>query len=99
MMKPYARRDLLKIMGAGLGSLGLANVLGAEGLLGDTSTPAAPGRSDPLAPKAGHIRPRAKSIIHLFMNGGPSHVDTFDHKPALTKYAGQRPPAVNLSTE
>ena len=98
-MNPYSRRDLLKMMGTGLGSLGLASVLSAEGLLGAGEPPAGGGRVDPLAPKAGTIKPRAKRLIHLFMNGGPSHVDTFDPKPALTKYAGQRPPAVNLSTE
>lgn len=87
------RREILKMMGAGLGTLGLANMLEA----GEPAATSA--RVDPLAPKAGHIRPRAKRIIHLFMNGGPSQVDTFDPKPALTKYAGQRPPAVNLSTE
>ena len=53
-----------------------------------------------LAPKAGHFAPKAKSIIHLFMHGGPSHVDTFDYKPSLAKYQGQRPDAVkDLGTE
>src|SRR5688572_723448 len=76
------RRDMLKLLGAGTGSLGLAAVA-----------------QDPFASRASHFRPRAKRLIHLFMNGGPSQVDTFDPKPSLTKYAGQRPPAVNLSTE
>ncbi len=44
-----------------------------------------------LSPKKPHHKPKAKSIIQLFMNGGPSQVDLFDHKPALTKYAGQAP--------
>jgi hypothetical protein len=44
---------------------------------------------DPLAPKAAHFRPRAKRVIWLFMHGGPSHVDLFDPKPDLVKYAGQ----------
>jgi len=92
-MSLFNRREMLKMMGAGLGTLGLANML-------EAGEPAqSVGRIDPLAPKASPIRPRAKRIIHLFMNGGPSQVDTFDPKPALTKYAGQRPPAVNLSTE
>jgi hypothetical protein len=94
MTNLFARRDMLKMLGAGLGTLGLANVLG-----GEDAPKTASGRIDPLAPKAGHFKPRAKRLIHLFMNGGPSQVDTFDPKPALTKYAGQRPPAVNLSTE
>ena len=46
---------------------------------------------DPLAPKPGHFPARAKNIIFLYMDGGPSHVDTFDYKPALEKYNGQDP--------
>src|SRR5215203_2459137 len=88
----WTRRDMLKRMGTGLGSLGLAHVLGQQGLLASPAT-------DPLSPKPPHFRPRPKRLIHLFINRGPSHVDTFDHKPALTQYAGQRPPAANLSTE
>lgn len=99
MNHPLPRRDLLRMMGAGLGTLGLAGVLGTEGLLGGRVLAGPDDRADPLAPKPGHFRPRAKRLIHLFMNGGPSHVDTFDPKPSLTKYAGQRPAAVNLSTE
>src|SRR5205814_7176586 len=71
--------------------LGLAAVMGEQKLFA--------AQADPLGVKAPHFRPRAKRLIHLFMNGGPSHVDTFDPKPSLTKYAGQRPPAANLSTE
>jgi hypothetical protein len=86
------RRDLLKLMGRGTGTLGLAAVVGQEALRAATS--------DPLAPKVPHHAPRAKRLIHLFMNGGPSQVDTFDPKPSLKKYEGQRPAAVNnLSTE
>ncbi len=102
MIHQRSRRDILKAMGTGLGTLGLASVLGEQNLLaaGPAATqPMSAAGLDPLAPKLPHFRPRAKRIIHLFMNGGPSHVDTFDPKPALTKYAGQRPPAVNLSTE
>ena len=46
-----------------------------------------------------HFRPRAKRVIYLFLNGGPSHVDTFDPKPALTKYHGTPAPGGNLKTE
>src|SRR5436853_2026867 len=85
-MRDLTRRDLLKIMGSGMGTLGLAAAMGQGKLLAaDNAVP--------------HFRPRAKRLIHLFMNGGPSHVDTFDPKPALTTYAGTRPPAANLSTE
>ena len=53
---------------------------------------------NPLAPKQPHFPAKAKHVIHLFMNGGPSHVDTFDPKPELTKYAGKALP-INLPTE
>jgi len=53
----------------------------------------------PLAPKQPHFPARAKQVVHLFMNGGPSHVDTFDPKPLLEKYHGQPLPAGNLRTE
>jgi Protein of unknown function (DUF1501) len=89
-MDHLSRRDVLRIMGSGMGTLGLASVLGEQKLFAST-----PG-GDAGFP---HHRARAKRLIHLFMNGGPSHVDTFDPKPALTTYAGQRPPAANLSTE
>src|SRR6478672_1016291 len=76
----------------GLGMLGLAGVL--------TGSPAAPGSpQNALAPKAPHFAPRAKQVVHLFMNGGPSHVDTFDPKPMLTKYHGKPLPSANLRTE
>ena len=67
-------------IGGGFGALGLAGVLADAGLLA-----AAPlgRRRNPLAPKPPHFPPRAKRVIFLFMNGGPSHVDTFDPKPAL----------------
>jgi hypothetical protein len=82
--------------------LGLASVLGEAGLLGDgaalaatgstaVGSPAVAGAASPLAPKATHFAARAKRVIFLFMNGGPSHVDTFDPKPSLEKYAGQQP--------
>jgi len=86
------RRELLVRSGTGLGMLGLAGMLADSGSL--TAAPA-----NPLDPKVPHFKPKAKRLIHLFMNGGPSHVDTFDHKPALKKYEGQRPPGANLSTE
>ncbi|MBI61022.1 MAG: sulfatase [Verrucomicrobiales bacterium] len=72
--------------GMGMGALGLSSLLGGASL-------------NPLNPKAPHFRPRAKRIIHLFMNGGPSHVDTFDPKPMLQKHAGKMLPMPNLPTE
>ncbi len=78
-------------MGTGFGALGLASVLSDAGLLGDAAQGAAGEAVSPLAPKASHFAPRAKRVIFLFMNGGPSHVDTFDPKPSLKKYEGQQP--------
>jgi hypothetical protein len=83
----------------GFASLGLVGLLGSQGLLG--GAPAAPASRtiSPLAPRVPHFPGRAKRVIHLFMNGGPSHVDTFDPKPALAKYAGKLLPRANLRTE
>jgi hypothetical protein len=55
--------------------------------------------TSPLAPRLPHFAPRAKRVVHLFMNGGPSQVDTFDPKPALDKYAGRALPMDYLPTE
>lgn len=55
--------------------------------------------SDPLAPKPPHFPPKAKHVIFLFLNGGPSQVDTFDPKPMLDKYSGKPMPSGNLKTE
>src|SRR6267378_6970832 len=73
------RRDILARAGHGFGALALASLLEANS------------RVNPLAAKAPHFAPKAKSVIFLFMVGGPSHVDTFDPKPALKKYEGQKP--------
>ena len=51
------------------------------------------------APSGPHFAPSAKHVIFLFLTGGPSHIDMFDHKPALEKYAGQRPNSADLRTE
>jgi hypothetical protein len=91
------RRDMLCRAGTGLGVLGLSALLADEGLLaaGPLSPDGAPG---PLAPKQPHFAAKARRVIHFFCNGGPSHVDTFDPKPALAKYAGQPLPQT-LRTE
>jgi hypothetical protein len=93
---PMTRREMLCRSGMGFAALGLTNLLGAEGLL--QAVPHAANLS-PLAPRQPHFPARAKRVIHLFMNGGPSHVDTFDPKPALDRYAGQVLPRANLRTE
>jgi hypothetical protein len=90
-------------IGGGFGALGLGSVLADAGFLTGSgrarAATAGPGDAEaavptnPLAPRPPHFPARAKRVIFLFMNGGPSHVDTFDPKPALEKYAGQAPPA------
>src|SRR6476659_7842069 len=69
--------------GTGLGMLGLAGVMADD---------------SPLAARRPHFAAKAKRVIHFFCNGGPSHVDTFDPKPALAKHAGQPLPET-LRTE
>ncbi len=95
--RPLTRRDFLCRSGVGMASLGLAGLMASQGRA--SGAPAHSGDVSPLAPKAPHFKPRAKRVIHLFMNGGPSHVDTFDPKPALAKYAGKPLPSGNLRTE
>ncbi len=73
-------------MCAGFGLLGLAGLLGQSASAAMTSAAAGPG---PL--RLPHFAPRAKRLVYLFMNGGPSHVDTFDPKPALMGQEGQQP--------
>ena len=92
-----SRRELLARTGTGLGMLGLASLLGPDATAADGTRAVV--ASDPLAPKAAHFKPKAKHVIHLFMNGGPSQVDTFDPKPALAKHHGQQPPTAGLKTE
>src|SRR6187431_3323779 len=91
----FSRREFLCRSGMGMGALGLASVLGSQGL---GTSAAAADSINPLAPRAPHAAPTAKRVIHFFLNGGPSHVDTFDPKPALAKYAGQPLPET-LRTE
>src|SRR5260370_19772623 len=82
------RRDFLKRVGNGFGLLALAGLLEQEGLLGNPAR-AAEVAVNPMAPKLPHFPSKAKSVIWLFMNGGPSHVDTWDYKPELAKRDGQ----------
>ncbi|HRA89903.1 MAG TPA: DUF1501 domain-containing protein, partial [Planctomycetaceae bacterium] len=89
------RRSLLTRSALGLGALGLAQVLQDDGRVLAAEEQPIHGSLDARPP---HFRPRAKRVIHFFLNGGPSHVDTFDHKPLLEKYAGQ-PLGDNLRTE
>src|SRR4051794_27483274 len=98
-----SRRQMLQRCGMGMGSLGLAGLLGNTGLLSATARgqdAVAPGLVNPLAPKLPPFAAKAKRVIHIFCNGGPSHVDLFDPKPELAKYAGKPlPTGKSLRTE
>ncbi|WP_425617128.1 DUF1501 domain-containing protein [Anatilimnocola sp. NA78] len=88
----YSRRHLLAQAGGGAGLLALAALLADEGLLNKSAAAESTGKNaplNPLAPHAGHFGAKAKNVIWLFMNGGPSQVDTWDYKPELEKRDGQ----------
>ena len=82
----------------GFGLVGLAGVL-SDSRWSWGASPSSETAATPLAPKSPQFPARAKQVVHLFMNGGPSQVDTFDPKPALEKYHGQPLPNPNLRTE
>ena len=93
----FSRRDALRRMGAGIGTLGLASVLAQESAVSAQtalSSYATSTSGSRLAPRTPHFAPQAKHVIQLFMPGGPSQVDTFDYKPSIEKFAGQRPSIV-----
>jgi hypothetical protein len=92
-----SRREMLRRCGMGMGAVAIADLLRTV----NTSQAAeAAGASfgPPLAPKQPHFPAKTKRVIHLFMNGGPSHLDTFDPKPLLARYAG-KPLPVTYRTE
>jgi hypothetical protein len=91
-----SRRELLRRTGTGLGVLGLAGLLRDTALLADTTPP---DPRQPLAARPAHFAAKAKHVIHIYLNGGPSQVDTFDPKPLLKRYEGRTLPAGNLTTE
>src|SRR4051812_25476490 len=84
-MSGFSRREMIQALGGGLGLLGLTPLLDAAG--------------GGAAAREPHFPPRARRVIQLFMNGGPFQGDLFDPKPAINRYAGQRPAAVELRTE
>ena len=86
------RREMLCRSTLGLGAFALADLMGEA--FGDDG-----GALNPLSPRRSHFAGKAKRVIHIFPNGGASHVDTFDPKPALEKYAGKPLPSGNLKTE
>jgi hypothetical protein len=84
MRRFRSRRDFLEALTGGFGALAMGDLFAG---------------SAAAATQAPHFPPKAKNVIFLFMTGGPSQMDMFDPKPVLAKYAGQRPPTVNLRTE
>ncbi len=83
----FTRREFLSRCGIGIGGLALGSMLFNVNA------------SSSLSAMRPQFKPKAKRIIHIFLNGGPSHVDTFDPKPSLQKYAGKVLPMKNLRTE
>ena len=97
MNLPLNRREWLTRSGVGMGMLGLSQLLQTNGLLAAEVKGIDP--KNPFAPKKAPNPSKIKRVLHLFANGGPSQVDTFDPKPALAKYAGKSLPMTNLKTE
>ncbi len=101
-----SRREMLRRCGTGFGALALADLMSQAGLLSAVPQGLFTGSSalgaeavNPMLPKLPPLAAKAKHVIHIFLNGGPSQVDTFDPKPALEKYAGKSLPMENLKTE
>jgi hypothetical protein len=91
-MHPLSRRKMLQLTGGGFGALALRSLLAGDRLLAASTgsgPSASPSAANPLAARPPHFAPKAKSVIFLFMYGGPSHVDLFDPKPELAKWNGQ----------
>ncbi|MDR3633989.1 MAG: DUF1501 domain-containing protein [Isosphaeraceae bacterium] len=90
--RPISRRAMLARCANGFGSLALTALLAEEG----RGAPAAgnPADRNPFAPRPTHFPARARNVIFLYMDGGPSQVDTFDYKPMLEKYHGRDPHSV-----
>lgn len=93
-----SRREAIRRAGAGFGMLALADLLKADGLLSPAARAAAVAGAGPLSPKKSHFKSKTKSVIWLFMNGGPSQVDTFDYKPELEKRDGVKLDNFNSET-
>ena len=92
------RRQLLNRLGMGFGAIALGSLLQSPGRAASAALNPA-NSANPLLPRGPHFTPKAKRVIHLFMNGGPSQVDTFDPKPSLEKYHGKTLPMEYLRTE
>ena len=86
-LQQSTRRQFFGQAGLNVGALGLATLLNRE-----SSATTNASQADPMVPRSSHFSPRAKSVIFLFMAGGPSQLELFDDKPMLRKLSGQRPP-------
>ncbi len=89
MERTISRREMLCRSGTGFGALALLDLFSRSGVLASADDAS----RNPLAPKSPHFPAKAKRVLHLFANGGPGQMDTFDPKPALEKYAGRTLPA------
>lgn len=94
-----SRRELLSRSGMGFGAMALQHLLAEPMSASEASPPSSPSGVNPLLPRQPHFPATAKRVIHIFANGGPSHLDTFDPKVALTKYNGQPMPGDTPRTE
>lgn len=86
----HTRREFLQRTGMGLGMLGLTGLMGQEAAAAPTTA---------MSPRAAQFAPKARRVVHIFFNGGLSHLDSFDPKPALDALDGQKLPNNNLPTE
>ena len=87
----FTRRQLLEMSGLGFGSLALTVLLNEQGIFASDEKAMGQLNSD-LKPRSAHFKPKAKAVIQLMQNGGPSQMDLFDPKPELKKRAGQPHP-------
>lgn len=95
----HTRREFLQRTGLGLGAFGLGMLLGPSALRGTAYAATPSAAPNPMLPRQPQYAGKAKRVIHIFLNGGLSHVDSFDPKPALQEYAGKDLPTQNLKTE
>ncbi len=93
--QPVTRRDALRRIGGGFAMMSFAGLVGESIARADVGATA----GNPWMIKDPHFKPKAKHVIFLFMNGGVSHIDSFDPKPMLTKYNGQPMPGGDLKHE
>ena len=91
-LRDITRRHFFNRCGLGVGSLALQQMLAGESQASVKIDPA-----NPMASRRPHHTAKAKRVIYLFMAGGPSQIDLFDHKPLLEKYSGQKPPESLMS--